>query len=111
MRLSAPSPVAATEVSGFMPAVGGCFVVTPAGAVEPHAAIAITDAAAIANAASRCDWIPFIAPLMSFLSPGRKRHQATRQVERDGLQIPGLGPGRAYSAVLPPAAPRGRAAR
>src|SRR6266576_1703482 len=111
IRRRSASPVAATDVGGLMPAVGGCLVVTPPVDVEPHAVIAITDAAAMANATSRCNWIPFISPLLSFLFSGRKRDQATRPGERAGPQSPGRGPGRAYSAVLPQVTPRGRAAR
>src|SRR6266705_6398291 len=111
MRSRAPSPVAATEVGGLIPAVGGCLVVTPLVDVEPHAVIAITDAAAIANAASRCDWLPFISPLLSFLFPGRKRDQATRPGERAGLRSPACCPGRPYSSGLPPVTPRGRSAQ
>src|SRR6266513_4728686 len=111
MRFRAPSPVAATDVGGFMPAVGGCLVVTPLVDVEPHAVIAITDAAAMANAATRCDWIPFISPLLSFLFSGRKHDQATRPGERAGPRSPGRGPGRADSALQPRGTLRRRASR
>src|SRR5690348_6575228 len=100
MRFKAPSPVAATDVSGLMPAVGGCLAATPPVDVEPQAVIAITAAAAAATATSRCNWLPFIFPLLSVLYPGRKRDRATRPAERAGPQSPGRGPGRPYSAVL-----------
>src|SRR6266851_10049627 len=98
-------------VGGFMPAVGGCLVVTPPVDVEPHALITITAAAATVTATSRWNWLPFIFPLLSVLFPGRKRDQATRPAEHAGLRSPGPGPGRPYSGVLPPVTPRGRAER
>src|ERR1700694_4236942 len=45
IRFRAPSP-GPIAVGGFMPAVGGCFVVDPEGVVEPHAVSAIAVAAA-----------------------------------------------------------------
>src|SRR6266849_5566540 len=110
MRFRAPSP-APRAVGGFMPAVGGCLVVTPAVDVEPQAPIAITAAPAAATATSRWNWLPFIFSLLSVLFPGRKRDQATRPAERAGLLNPGPGPGRPYSGVLPRATPRDRAGR
>src|SRR5690348_1601628 len=110
MRFNAPSPVAATEVCGFMPAVGGGLAATPAVDVEPHPVIAITAAAAAATATSRCNGLPFIFPLLLVLSPGRKRDQATRPASRAGPPTPGPGPGRPYSGVLPRVTPRGRGA-
>src|SRR5712692_10295026 len=111
MRFNAPSPVAATDVCGFMPAVGGCLAATPPDDVEPHALIAITAAPAAATATSRWIWLPFIFPLLSVLFPGRKRDQATRPAEHAGLPGPGRAPGRPYSGVLQRVTPHGQGAR
>src|SRR3989442_14234611 len=100
MRFNAPSPVAATDVSGLMPAVGGCLAATPPVDVEPQALIAMTAAPAAATATSRWNWLPFIFPLLSVLFPGRKRNQAPRPAERAGLRSHGPGSGRPYSGEL-----------
>src|SRR5215831_1528010 len=100
------------DVCGFMPAVGGCRVVTPPLELEPHAVTAMMAAAAAAAMRSAlCQWLPFISPLLSFLYPGRKRDQGPRPGARACLQGPGTGPGRPYSAVLPRVTRRGRDGR
>src|SRR5579859_3662506 len=110
MRFNAPSPEAATDVSGFMPAVGGCLVVAPVDDVEPQAVMAMIAAAdaAARRAQLAVERLPFISPLLWWLRPGRKRGRGTMPPGRGGLRSPGACPGRPYSAVQPRVTPHGR---
>src|SRR5690348_9660676 len=101
MRFSAPSPVAATDWSGFMPAVGGCLAVDPVVDVEPQAVTATIAAAAVAAMRSaRSKRVPFISPLLlGWHCPGRTRDPGSRRGLLACPHSPGPAPGRPYSAV------------